>query len=85
MQRPGSPRAGPPYRSLGRHYGWHIEQLFSKLKAWLRKAKARTIDALIDAMGGALRAIRPSDIAGWFGHSGYRPTTSTGTVKGKPD
>ena len=62
-----------------------IERMFSKLKAWLRKAKARTADALIEAMGGALRAVRPSDIAGWFGHSGYRPTASTGTVKGKPD
>lgn len=62
-----------------------IERMFSKLKAWLRKAKARTVDALIEAMGGALRAVRPGDIAGWFGHSGYRPTASTGTVKGKPD
>jgi putative transposase len=48
-----------------------IERLFSKLKAWLRKAKARTVDALIEAMGEALRAIRPSDIVGWFAHSGY--------------
>ena len=39
-----------------------IERLFSKLKAWLRKAKARTVDALIEAMGEALRAVRPGDI-----------------------
>jgi transposase len=54
-----------------------IERLFSKLKAWLRKAKARTVEALIAAMGEALRAIRPRDIAGWFAHSGYRPHGST--------
>jgi transposase len=60
-----------------------IERLFSKLKAWLRKAKARTVDALIEAMGDALRAVRPSDIVGWFGHSGYRPPQSTARVKGK--
>jgi transposase len=61
-----------------------IERLFSKLKAALRKAKARTVDALIAAMGEALQAIRPGDIVGWFGHSGYRPPVSTDTVKGKP-
>jgi hypothetical protein len=61
-----------------------IERLFSKLKAWLRKAKARTVDALIAAMGAALRAVRPGDILGWFGHSGYHPPGSTARVKGKP-
>ena len=60
-----------------------IERLFSKLKAWLRKAKARTVEALIAAMGEALRAIRPSDIAGWFTHSGYRPQGSTARPKEK--
>jgi len=60
-----------------------IERLFSKLKAWLRKAKARTVGALIAAMGEGLRAVRPGDIAGWFGHSGYPPPQSTARVKGK--
>jgi transposase len=60
-----------------------IERLFSKLKAWLRKAKARTVEALIEAMGDALRAIRPGDIAGWFAHSGYRPHGSTARAKEK--
>ncbi len=56
-----------------------IERLFSKLKAWLRSAKARTVDGLIEAMGDALRAVRPSDIRSWFAHSGYgdRPSTVT--------
>jgi transposase len=56
-----------------------IERPFSKLKAWLRSAKARTVDGLIGAMGDALRAVRPGDIRGWFAHSGYgdRPSTVT--------
>jgi len=61
-----------------------IEKLFSKLKAWLRKAKARTVEALIEAMGDALRAVRPSDILGWFAHSGYIPGGSTATPNRKP-
>jgi transposase len=61
-----------------------IERLFSKLKAWLRKAKARTVGALIEAMGDALRAVRPGDIVGWFGHSGYPAHESTARDKGKP-
>jgi len=60
-----------------------IERLFSKLKAALRKAKARTVDALIEAMGDALRAIRPGDIVGWFRHSGYPPPESTARIKEK--
>jgi transposase len=60
-----------------------IERLFSKLKAALRKAKARTVDALIAAIGEALRTIRPGDIDGWFAHSGYPTHASTARVKGK--
>jgi transposase len=61
-----------------------IERLFGKLKEALRRAAARTVDALIEAMGDALRAVRPGDILGWFGHSGYQAPASTATVKGKP-
>ena len=60
-----------------------IERLFSKLKAWLRSAKARTVEGLIEAMGDALRAIRLRDILGWFAHSGYGSPTSTVTPKRK--
>src|SRR5262249_34361128 len=49
-----------------------IEALFSKLKEALRAAAARTVEALIDAIGEALRSITPADIRGWFAHSGYR-------------
>jgi transposase len=61
-----------------------IERLFSKLKAALRSAAARTVDALIEAIGEALRAVRVSDIRGWFGHSGYPTASSTVTVNEKP-
>ena len=60
-----------------------IERLFSKLKAWLRSAAARTVDGLIEAMGDALRAVRPGDILGWFGHSGYGAPQSSDTANKK--
>lgn len=43
-----------------------IEELFSKTKAYLRKAAARTTDTVITAMGQALEVVTPSDIVGWF-------------------
>jgi transposase len=60
-----------------------IEKVFSKLKAYLRSAAARTVDGLIEAMGDALRAVRPRDILGWFRHSGYEapPASDTGNKK----
>lgn len=48
-----------------------IEETFSKVKAFLRHAKARTDDALRAATWAALASITPSDIAGWFAHCGY--------------
>jgi transposase len=61
-----------------------IERLFSKLKAALRSAAARTAHALIEAMGEGLQAVRVSDIRGWFRHSGYPTDLSTVTVNEKP-
>jgi transposase len=61
-----------------------IERMFSKLKAALRKAAARAVRALIDAMGEALRSVTPTAIRGWFAHTGYPPDGSSGRVKGKP-
>jgi hypothetical protein len=57
MGWPGSLRAGPSHRTLGRHYGWNIEKMFSKLKTYLRKAAARSVDRLIEAMGKELQMI----------------------------
>jgi transposase len=48
-----------------------IEEAFSKLKALLRKAKARTREALVEAIGQALEAVEAKDARGWFGHCGY--------------
>lgn len=48
-----------------------IELCWSKVKAALRAAKARTLDALIEALAAALRAITPQDAQAWFAHCGY--------------
>ena len=48
-----------------------IEEAFSKIKAIVRKAGARTREALLDAIARALSAITAVDAAGWFAHSGY--------------
>jgi hypothetical protein len=39
----------------------------------LRKAQARTREALLEAMGQALDAVTASDARGFFEHRGYRP------------
>jgi transposase len=49
------------------------EEAFAKLKALLRRAGARTRDALIEAMGRALNAVTAQDTRGFFGHCGYAP------------
>ena len=48
-----------------------IEEAFAKLKALLRREKARTKKVLLRAIGRALDAITPEDAKGWFGHCGY--------------
>ena len=50
-----------------------IEEAFSKVKALLRRAEARTREALIEALGRALDAVTAQDARGFFGHCGYRP------------
>ena len=49
-----------------------IEQAFAKVKGLLRKAGARTREALIEAIGAALSAVSARDASGFFGHCGYR-------------
>lgn len=48
-----------------------IEHAFSKLKAFLRKAKARTQEALEAAIAAGLATITPKDACGWFKHCGW--------------
>ncbi|HZY66178.1 MAG TPA: IS630 family transposase [Rubrobacteraceae bacterium] len=49
-----------------------IEEAFSKVKSILRKAKARTLDALFEATHHALYMVSREDARGYFEHSGYR-------------
>jgi transposase len=49
-----------------------IEEAFSKVKALLRKAKARTLEALFEATAWALGAVSARDARGYFEHRGYR-------------
>lgn len=48
-----------------------IELCWSKVKAALRTAKARTLEALLEAVAQALRSISFTDIQNWFAHCGY--------------
>ena len=48
-----------------------IKEAFSKLKAILRWSRARSHEALLEAMGRALDAISYRDALGWFEHCGY--------------
>ena len=50
-----------------------IEEAFLEGQgAVLRKAQARTREALVEATGGALGAVTArEDARGWFGHCGY--------------
>ena len=52
-----------------------IEEAFSKVKALLRSAAARSHEALVAAIWAALRAITPTDAQGYFTHCGYPPPT----------
>src|SRR5688500_17251094 len=48
-----------------------IEEAFSKIKALVKAAAARTRAALDAAIAAALEAVIPADAAGWFAHAGY--------------
>ncbi len=48
-----------------------IEQCWSKVKAFLRKAQARTKESLNQAIDQALGQVTAADAKGWFLHCGY--------------
>lgn len=48
-----------------------IELCWAKIKTALRAAKARTCDALLEALKAALLSITPSDTLAWLQHCGY--------------
>ncbi len=48
-----------------------IELCWAKVKPLLRRAKAKTQEALLEALAAALRAVSAADIAHWMRHCGY--------------
>lgn len=49
-----------------------IEQVFAKLKHLIRKAVARTVDAVCASIGEALPLFTPEECANYIKNSGYR-------------
>jgi len=54
-----------------------IEEAFSKIKGLVRKAEARTKEALIEAIGSALSAVTSGDARSFFEHGGYRTSVQS--------
>ena len=54
-----------------------IEHAFAKLKACLRKAKARTQEALEAAIAAALATITAQNARGWFNHCQFPPAVQS--------
>jgi transposase len=50
-----------------------IEEAFAKIKGLVRKAEARSREALVEAIGKAISALSAHDALGFFEHCGYRP------------
>jgi transposase len=48
-----------------------IEEMFSKIKTFLRRLKARTHEALEEAIAQGLLTVTSQDAHGWFEHCGY--------------
>jgi len=51
-----------------------VEEAFAKIKALLRRAGARTREALIEATARTLDVVTAGDAQGFFEHCGYRAT-----------
>ncbi len=48
-----------------------IEEAFSNIKGFLRRAEVRTRETLVEAVGAALGEVRVQDARGFFSHCGY--------------
>ena len=57
--------------SYKRYLLWDIEQVFSKLKALLRKADERTVPTLRRRLGKLLDSVTAAECANFLLHSGY--------------
>ena len=53
-----------------------IEQAFAKLKAFLRAARPRSFDQVVDLVAFALELFSPSECRNFIQHSGYRVYTA---------
>jgi transposase len=53
-----------------------IEMAFAKLKRLLRKAAARTVEALWEAIGNLLDRFSPEECCNYIRHAGYSATSS---------
>jgi transposase len=62
------PRSSPDFNP--------IELAFSKLKTGLRRAEARTFDAIVQATGTIFQTITSTDCHGYFRAAGYLPDRS---------
>ncbi len=51
-----------------------IENMWSKVKQFLRSAAARTFESLLEAIAAALKAVTVEDCLGFFRHCGYLAT-----------
>jgi transposase len=56
-----------------------IELVFSKLKALLRSAEKRTVEALWDFLGAALDLFAPDECLRYMRHAGYRMVSDAAT------
>jgi len=48
-----------------------IEKMWSKIKEFLRSVKARTQEAVLNAIAAALKTVTTQDAIGWFQSCGY--------------
>lgn len=48
-----------------------IELCWSFIKLWIRKLKKRSVEQLLPAIRHTFLRVRPSQLRGWFRHSGY--------------
>jgi transposase len=48
-----------------------IEEAFSKLKAFIRRCRCKTVPALLRAIRRGLQGISGADARGWFAHAGF--------------
>lgn len=53
-----------------------IEHCWSKLKTYLRSRKARTYEALDEALSAGIETISGKDAMGWFAHCSYSTVSS---------